>query len=616
MEKEKRDNPKIDPVNKEWLKAVLIQDVEEPKKWTTQEVDIIGAAKPKSRLQRHLQDVYEDLLNITKAGDVKIHERADGDQEIINIPHEDYFDKWYENNDINDYNMKYKLMTALNSLVTSTGRTGVNGYSEDDFQKILAKLSNAVLEEPDSIISIANAINKKYPGLAEAQLPLVDTDQLNEKEQLEYDKEVNKIRESVESNIDQYQDQINKIKEAAKTDFEEIAATLNRIVIFGEALWAIVLFAIMSPRAPRLIINSLDYRANLHMLLAGDISTAKSKILEICYLISPKALIVDETTKASLEGVAPLGAGDEIADGILDIANRGNIIVEELTSKFAKMSLWRRAMDCKFIQIFKKGIPKGMDVNSTMLTACNPDEDFFLEETIFREQLGFKEGVLSRFDILIPLTASTTSNKILVDKLNLFGEASVQIDLNKVKQRLQLIAAGMDNIQRVRITDLQLEMIRDAFKERNDADDRRHILRNRPFVLLRDLETLARFVNVIASVNFNKRILTEGVLLADDNDVDMAIRLWENLLHMRKQLYGGKSRILKSPADEIVMFIVHAQREYTNKEVPLIDVYREIVENQRLIGKTTFYKEVKKMRESGRIIQKGVNQAKVSVIIS
>lgn len=610
MDEEKQDeNNKDIGVSKDWLLAVLEEGIDKPRSWTPKQVEELSATRPKSRIQALLQEFYFELADIMKG--VKM--TVDGD--IIQAPDEDYFSEWYDEHELDEYSQTYKLMTFFNRILQAFHMKTVTGYDKEAFSKVLAKIAQRCLDENEYIEIVAKVINEQYPELAMPYRSIPSAVEMNDYERMEYEKVVGKLRQSVESNIDQYADIVELLEKAAQTDFEKMAAVLNRIVIFGQANWELVLYSMMSPRSPRLIINSLDYRANMHTLLAGDISTAKSKILEIIKMISPKMLVVDETTKASLEGVAPLRRGDDIEEGILEVAARGNIIIEELTNQFAKMALWRRAMDCKYIQIFKQGTPKGINVNTTVLAACNPQADFFQEETYFRTQLGFKEGILSRFDILIPLTATTTTNKLLVDKLNLFGEATENIDLEGYRNQLQLIAAGMDNIIRSEVSPEQLHAIRQVFKDKNEYDHRRRILKNRPFVLMRDLETLARLVNTIAAVNFSNRRVEDGVLYVEDEDVAKAIRLWENLLLFRVQLYGGMSRILKSVSDEIVVYIINAQKDGGMEGVPLLQVYRYIVEERQIVSRATFYREVEKARNSGRIVQMGKRNATVKVLI-
>ena len=105
-------------------------------------------------------------------------------------------------------------------------------------------------------------------------------------------------------------------------------------------------------------------------------------------------------------------------------------------------------------------------------------------------------------------------------------------------------------------------MIRDAFKDRNDYDHKARVLRNRPLVLLRDLETLARRVSVVEAVNFTNRTVEDGSLYVEDTDVEKSIMLWENLIQMRIALYAKQSRQILTVADEIVKVILLTQPQH------------------------------------------------------
>jgi len=383
-------------VERQWLEALLNRDVRKPTAWTEADVRQMVASKAQSKIQGILQSIYWDLQRLQQV--TKFTE----DGEIIDQPEEDYFDGWYEANDLEDYNQKYKLMQMLNTIARALHVSESDTYAKEDFEEILSRLVNRVLEEPEYLEVIANVINERYPGLASPFRSAPSAEELNEREAMEYAKELGKIENSIESNIEQHAHILAKIKRAKRTDFEKIALALDRIVIFGPRNWELTLYCLMSPHAPRILINNLDYRANLHEMLAGDISTAKSTIHKIAKLIAPKMMVVDETTKASFEGVAPTRSGDEIEEGILDHAMDGVMIVEEYTNNFARMPLMRRAMDCEYIEIHKKGSSKGIHVNTTLLAACNPRGDFFREEVDgnFREQIVFKEGILSRYRIV------------------------------------------------------------------------------------------------------------------------------------------------------------------------------------------------------------------------
>lgn len=357
----------------------------------------------------------------------------------------------------------------------------------------------------------------------------------------------------------------------------------------------------------------------------GGLITHNSKVCKIAKIIAPKMVSVDDTTRATFEGVAPTKSGEEIEEGVIDWANNGTIIVEEFTNVFAKMPLFRRVMDCEEVTIFKKGSEKHMRVNTTMLAACNPDADFFLEEVngkpvSFRNQIAFKEGILSRFDVLVPLTATQVKNEMLADKMHMLKPTTPEEEtkFQLIKEDLDTIAVGMATVSRVVITDDQERRMKEVFLSHNEVDRERRILKNRPLVLLRDLETLGRFVNTIATVNFRNRMLSEGVLFAADEDVEKAISLWENLLQLRVQLYGGRGdRNLRTIADEILLFIHRMETADPTCEdgVPLPVIKQEFVDIQRLCVKSTFYEQIRELRETGRIIQKGERNAKITLVI-
>ena len=595
-------------VDKKWLKTIVTDNIEKPHNWTAKEIQQIGPKKAESRIQKILQQFYWDLVD--KLKEIKFTEGG----EIITQPSEDSFDKWYEDMGLADYTHKSKLMDIFNTIARACQISEVEGYSEEEFGTIMSKILLRCMEEESYLSIVTKVIDEKYPGLASPFRSTPTMDEMQEHEEFLYRHRIHKLQVNIDTNIEEFASELEQIDAASKTDFEELARRLNVLVIVGVDVWELTLYCLMSPNAPRFLMNALDYRANLHEKLAGDISTAKSKVLKIAKMIAPKMLVVDDTTKATFEGVAPTRSGDDIAEGVIDWANDGVMIVEEFTNKFAKMPLFRRVMDGEYIQIFKKGSGKGLQANITMLTASNPDDDFFQEEMTFRSQIPFKEGVLSRFDILIPLTATQLKNEILVDKIDLFGtKVEGLIDFVEVKARLTTLAHGMKQIQFVLLSEEQKTRLRDIFKDHNTADIKKRIIKNRPLLILRDLETLARLVNVIATVNFSRRKIENGLLFASDEDIDKAIQLWENLLNYRVQLYARSSRNLTTISEELVAYLARAGG--VESWIPQGDLYEEFVTVQRKIGRSTFYKELTGLLEEGRIVATGKRNRTLKLVV-
>lgn len=221
------------------------------------------------------------------------------------------------------------------------------------------------------------------------------------------------------------------------------------------------------------------------------------------------------------------------------------------------------------------------------------------------------------------LTATQVKNELIIDKMNLMSTRSPldKIDFAAIKEDLEILADGMmsGSITRVTITSAQEGKLKEAFLNQNTRDKKQRLLRNRPLVILRDLENLARLVNVIATVNFSKRTIKNGLLKAKDDDIDKAIQLWENLISLRVEIYGRSNRNFMTVKDEILVFTMRAQAHYQNEDkeamVPISEVKAEIVDKRRLIGKTTFYKELQTLRETGEIVQQGKRDGKIAVVI-
>ncbi len=595
-------------VDKIWLKNIMAEKVEKPHDWSPKEVQQMGPKKPESKIQEMLQQFYWDLVD--KLKEAKFGESG----EIITQPDEDSFDKWYENMGLAEYTHKSRLMDVFRTIGRACHISEVEGYGEKEFGTVMSRILLRCMEEDSYLDIVADVINEKYPGLASPFRSAPTVEEMQAHEEFMYQHRIHGLQTNIDTNIGQFSDELAQINAATKTDFEDLARRLNVLVIVGVDVWELTLYCLMSPNAPRFLMNALDYRPNLHENLAGDISTAKSKILKISKLIAPKMLVVDDTTKATFEGVAPTKSGGKIADGVLDWADDGVMIVEEFTNAFARMPLFRRVMDGEFIQIFKKGSAKGKQANITMLTACNPSGDFFQEEITFRKQLPFKEGVLSRFDVLIPLTATQLKNELIIDKIDFFGtKVDGLIDFDEVKNQLTTLAQGMKQIKFVLLTEEQKTRLRDIFKDHNDADRRKRIIKNRPLVILRDAETLARLVNVIATVNFSRRKIERGLLFADDEDIDKAIQLWENLLNYRVQLYARGNRNLTTISEE---FVAHLARiGGTENWIPQDALYEEFVNVQRKVGRSTFYNEIKGLLEEGCIVASGKRDRKLKLVI-
>lgn len=373
------------------------------------------------------------------------------------------------------------------------------------------------------------------------------------------------------------------IWQACETKIGEIAGELNQTVVLGEPAWRLILYSSLSPFAPKFLVSGVPTRAVLHTMLLGEVATAKSKVFGLIEALAPKSYSITRSTLPSLEGVATAG---EIKEGVVDRANNGVLIIKEFRE--IDQSFLRELMDCSTIKIEKRGFVKEIDVNVALLVGVNPRDDFFKRGTILRQQVDFQEGLLRRFDVLIPLLSTTEKNAALLNMIELFGGTPLT---NDCKEILATLATGMGEIKRVCLSDEYKERLKRAFIDLNTD------LNGMPLLTLRDLETLCRLVNVVAAANFYERKVGMGVLMANDQDVEDAVSLWETLIDLRRKLYTSTERHITTIEDIISELLKRG--EMTTTEL------KDAIVERGLCSSRTVERKVNRLVEKGVITREG-----------
>lgn len=572
MDKEEDINKPFDKKEKEWLINLIKKDL--VRKETPKEK--VKTVRPKSKIQFLFREFYSRLRNGDSA---------------------DCLDKFYEE-ELRDYQQKSLF---ANVIVTFAKRLKLNKisypYDEDDYQKLFFAIAEKKMEEPiDTMGILLDMINKEYPSLISEELEPNEEKDQNDWE-LFANSEVENLRENIEQNREQYKEEYARIEKTKKTKIELLAERLNNIILLGKDNWELILYSILSTYSPKIKINSIPTRNNLHLLLVGDISTAKSKLYRMLNRISPKSDIYNDVTKPSLEGIATNGG---IEQGIIDYCNNGMLILPEFNNIY-EFSLLRDILDSDKIKIAKRGNIKEVELNINLFCASNPINDFFQNEIKLRKQIGFSEGILSRFDILIPLMNSIEKNELIISKMDIFSSGNNGVDLEGIGEVLNTLAIGMERIKSICLSENQKLRLKETFLAHNSE------LEERPLLIPRDLELLARLVNVIVCSNFYEREVKNGVLYANDKDIEKAIAFFEHLIVIRKQLYTSIERHIFTIEDRILMEIVKA-----NEGIKANDLV-ELVTNQNLCGRATVYRKIKQLVRDGKIVQKGLRNMELSM---
>jgi len=151
-------------------------------------------------------------------------------------------------------------------------------------------------------------------------------------------------------------------------------------------------------------------RGNIHILLVGDPSTAKSQIMKLASTLMPRGKYASGTgvTGAGLTATVvrdeQFMGGWVLEAGALVMANKSMCAIDEFGHVAATdMSKLQEAMSLETVSIAKASIVATLPAQTAILAGGNPKFGRFDPYIPIKEQLSISEVLLSRFDLRFAL---------------------------------------------------------------------------------------------------------------------------------------------------------------------------------------------------------------------
>ncbi len=199
------------------------------------------------------------------------------------------------------------------------------------------------------------------------------------------------------------EDTLSKLKNKAEREPEDYKAEIiNSFAphIFGyENIKESILLTLLGGS------NNSEKRGDIHMLMVGDPSMAKSEILKSAKKITQKSIYTSGkgATAAGLTiGMVKLPNGTQVAQaGVLPLCNGGFALIDE----FDKMgredrSSMHEAMEQQTVSIAKAGTKMTLPAEATILAAANPKFGKYDSQQTLGDNLEVPSPLISRFDII------------------------------------------------------------------------------------------------------------------------------------------------------------------------------------------------------------------------
>ena len=239
---------------------------------------------------------------------------------------------------------------------------------------------------------------------------------------------------------------INKIRSS-------IAPTIWGMETEKEAL-ALQLFS----GVPKSMPDGTKIRGDIHVLLVGDPGTAKSQLLRYVSDMAPRGIYASGKS-TSAAGLTAAAVRDELGDGrwtleagALVLADQGIGCIDELDKMTTQdRSSMHEAMEQQTVTVAKAGINATLHSRCAILGAANPKFGRFDWGYNLAEQIDMPPALLSRFDIIFPLTDKPDNARDLrvsehVLKVHHLGEVLTQIEKGDV-ERADDMEEGMEAVK-------------------------------------------------------------------------------------------------------------------------------------------------------------------------
>lgn len=164
---------------------------------------------------------------------------------------------------------------------------------------------------------------------------------------------------------------------------------------------------------PKHLPDGTRIRGDIHILLVGDPSTAKSQLLRYVQGLSPKGVYTSGrgATGAGLTATVEkststnFGEGKWVIEaGALVLADMGIACIDELDKMASKdRESIHNAMEQQIVTVDKAGVHAILKARCAILGACNPKFGRFDEYAPIADQINLPPELLSRFDLIFTL---------------------------------------------------------------------------------------------------------------------------------------------------------------------------------------------------------------------
>ncbi len=193
--------------------------------------------------------------------------------------------------------------------------------------------------------------------------------------------------------------------------FDKIAKSLAPSIYGHMEIKKALVLQLFGGTPDKKLVDGALIRSDIHILLIGDPGSAKTRLLQAVTEIVPKGIYVSGKSTSGA-GLTAAAERDEFSEGgwtlkagALVLGSGGEVSIDE----FDKIgnedkSALLEALESQTISVAKAGIVAKFSAKTSVLAAANPKYGRFDKNTYPAEQFDIPPALLSRFDLIFPIT--------------------------------------------------------------------------------------------------------------------------------------------------------------------------------------------------------------------
>ncbi|MEM0200902.1 MAG: minichromosome maintenance protein MCM [Candidatus Micrarchaeaceae archaeon] len=333
--------------------------------------------------------------------------------------------------------------------------------------------------------------------------------------------------------------------------FDKIAKSLAPSIYGHNEIKKALVLQLFGGTPEKKLVDGALIRSDIHILLIGDPGSAKTRFLQAVTEIVPKGIYVSGKSTSGA-GLTAAAERDEFSEGgwtlkagALVLGSGGEVSIDE----FDKIgnedkSALLEALESQSISVAKAGIVAKFSAKTSVLAAANPKYGRFDRNLYPAEQFDISPALLSRFDLIFPITDvldeerdREIANHIMVQHSAAGAQIAQEKEYEQVEKQpintellRKYVAYARKNIK-PRLNSEASQRIQDYYVELRKIGMKQGAVPITP----RQIEGLVRLSEASAKSRLSDKI--------EKKDADLAIFLFDYMLSSLAVDRGGRKDI-------------------------------------------------------------------------